>query len=92
MIKNKDELHITCACHTHELHFEKDFDEYDMWYISFWQRGYAEDTSWKYRLKCIWQILKTGRPYGDEVILEKKDLLELQEYINSQILKDDNNK
>jgi hypothetical protein len=83
-MKKDNELHITCGCHTHELHFERDHEEV-MWYVSFWQRGYVEETSWKYRLKCIWHILKTGRPYGDEVILERKDLVELKEYLEEQI-------
>ena len=56
-----------------------------MWYISFWQRGYITETPWKYRLKCIWHILKNGTPYGDEVILEKKDMLELKEYLEEQV-------
>lgn len=82
---NKDDiLHLTCDCHTHELHFEKDFED-EMWYVSFWQRGYTTDNPWKYRFRCIWQILKTGRPYGDEVILNKSDLEKLQEYINTQL-------
>ena len=85
-MKKENELHITCACHTHELHFEKDHED-EMWYVSFWQRGYASDTSWKYRLKCIWHVLVHGRPYGDEVILEKKDMEELQIYINEQLKK-----
>ena len=85
MIKD-DELHLTCSCHSHELHVEKDVED-DMWYVSFWQRGYTTDTSWKYRLKCIWYILKNGRPYGDEVILEKKDLIELKEYVDNQLVK-----
>lgn len=79
-----NKLHLTCECHTHELHFEKDFEE-DMWYVSFWQRGYTTETSWRYRLKCIWHILKTGTPYGDEVILNGNDLLKLKEYIDKQI-------
>jgi hypothetical protein len=54
------------------------------------QRGYAVQTSWRYKLRCIWHILKTGRPYGDEVVLEKKDLEELQTYINEQLSKNDN--
>ena len=83
-MKKDNELHLICSCHTHELHFEKDHEE-AMWYISFWQRGYVEQSSWAYRLKCIWHILKNGRPYGDEVILEKKDLLELKEYIDDQL-------
>lgn len=83
-MKKDNELHITCSCHTHELHFEKDY-EADMWFVSFWQRGYTNESTWRYRFKCIWHILKTGRPYGDEVILQKKDLLELKEYIDEQI-------
>lgn len=83
-MKKENELHLTCSCHSHELHIEKDHED-DMWYISFWQRGYTTDTSWRYRLKCIWYILKHGRPYGDEVILETKDLRELNRYITQQL-------
>lgn len=83
MIKN-NELHVTCSCHTHELHFERDYED-EMWYVSFWQRGYVFERDWRYMFRTIWQILKTGRPYGDEVVLEKKDLVELQDYINSQL-------
>ena len=83
-MKKDNELHITCSCHTHELHFEKD-DELSVWFVSFWQRGYTNESSWSYRFRCIWHILKTGRPYGDEVILEKKDLIELKEYLEEQI-------
>jgi hypothetical protein len=83
-MKKDNELHLTCSCHSHELHFEKD-SEYNQWFISFWQRGYITDTSWKYRLKCIWHILRTGRPYGDEVILEVADMVELKEYIKHQL-------
>jgi hypothetical protein len=85
-VTKNNELHLTCSCHSHELHVEKDRED-DMWYISFWQRGYTTDTSWKYRLKCIWYILKNGRPYGDEVILEKKDLIELKQYVDEQLMK-----
>jgi hypothetical protein len=31
--------------------------------------------------------LKHGRPYGDEVILENKDLIELKQYIDAQLVK-----
>lgn len=81
---DKNVLHLTCDCHCHELHVEKDQDQV-LWYISFWQRGYAVETSWSYRLKCIWYILKNGRPYGDEVVLKKKDLIKLKEYVDKQL-------
>jgi len=85
-MKKENELHLSCSCHSHELHIEKDHED-DMWYISFWQRGYTTETTWRYRLKCIWYILKHGRPYGDEVILENKDLIELKEYVHEQLMK-----
>jgi hypothetical protein len=44
-MKKENELHLTCSCHTHELHIEKDHED-DMWYVSFWQRGYTTDTGW----------------------------------------------
>lgn len=84
-MKKENELHLTCSCHSHELHIEKDHED-DMWYVSFWQRGYITETSWKYKLKCIWYILKHGRPYGDEVVLEKKDLIKLKEYMDDQLV------
>ena len=83
-MKKDNELHITCSCHTHELHFEKD-DELSVWFVSFWQRGYAVETSWRYRLRCIWHILKTGRPYGDEVVLDKESIKELKDYLDEQL-------
>ena len=79
-----NKLHLTCECHTHELHLESDH-ELNMWYISFWQRGYATESSFSYKLKCIWHILKHGRPYGDEVILNKDDLIKLKKYIDKEL-------
>ena len=83
-MKKGNELHLTCSCHCHQLHLEKD-EEVGMWYVSVWQRGYSIETSWRYRFRCIWHILKTGRPYGDEVVLEKQDMVELKEYIDEQL-------
>lgn len=83
-MKKDNELHLTCACNCHELHIEKD-NGFNQWYISFWQRGYITEKSWAYRLKCIWHILRTGRPYGDEVVLETADMVELNRYIKHQL-------
>ena len=81
---NENELHLKCSCGCHELHLEKDHED-DMWYGSLWLRGYGEVPTWRYKLRCIWHIIKTGRPYGDEIVLEKKDLEELKKYVDSQL-------
>jgi hypothetical protein len=85
---NKNRLHLECSCLSHALHIDKEEsvenDPCPMWYVSIWLRGHSSKR-WKYRWGQFWQILKTGEPYGDEVVLEKKDLLELQEYIKKQL-------
>jgi hypothetical protein len=82
---NDKELHLTCGCHNHELHLEKDCCGDPMWYGSFWIRGYSGEKSWRWTLRQLWQILKTGRPYGDEVVLSKEHLEELQVYVQEQL-------
>lgn len=81
-------LHIDCACGTHALHIEHDPLDGELartWYFSYWLRGYGEGSSWSYRWRQIWHILKTGTPYGDEVILQRQEMKELLEYIQEQL-------
>ena len=84
---NDKEIHLTCECHSHELHIERDTfdgDEHPMWYGSFWMRGYSEK-KWTWRWRVLWHVLKTGRPYGDEVVLSREHLEELSKYVQEQL-------
>lgn len=81
----KNKLHLECSCGSHGFHFEKEDDPFPVWYVSLWLRGYQGNPNWKYRLRQILRIIKTGEPYADEIVLEKKDLVELQEYIKKQL-------
>ena len=84
---NENEIHIECDCHSHALHIERDpiFDDKDpIWYGSFWMRGYSSK-DWKWKWRIVWHVIKTGRPYGDEVVLKKEHLKELSEYISEQL-------
>ena len=83
------EIHLACGCGTHELHITQDVDidpnVPPMWYGSFWIRGYKDIPSWRFKLRCIWYILRNGTPYGDEVVLERSHLQELGEYVKEQL-------
>jgi hypothetical protein len=87
MHDNKD-IHLTCNCQTHELHIERD-PEFDnigkLWYASFWLRGTSSEKSFKQTLRLIWQVIRHGSPYGDEVILDRAGLEELSAYIQEQL-------
>jgi hypothetical protein len=43
-------------------------------YLSIWERGYGHDNtlSWKQKLRYIWQILIRGKPYGDQIVLDRE--------------------
>ncbi len=73
----KKDIFIPCACAGDALHIASDEEGY--LYISIWQRGYAQNNTltWRQKLKYCWQILSEGRPYGDQVVLDRKGRSEL---------------
>lgn len=84
---------IKCSCSSEALCLEKDEEE-DLLYVSIWERGYGKDNrySWGKRLKHCWQVLTKGRPYGDQIVLDKTGRSELvytlvENYITKKIYK-----
>lgn len=73
----KKDIFIPCTCTSEALHITS--DEEGELYISIWQVGYSRDNTltWRQRLRYCWQILTKGRPYGDQVVLDKKGRSEL---------------
>lgn len=90
MSKPENILHLECDCHCHELHAERwvEFPDVaqDQWFFSFWVRGYTSCSTLKYKLKCIWHIIRTGQPYGDEVCLSRDQMLKLKYWVDSQLI------
>jgi hypothetical protein len=72
---------IKCACYNELLHLEWD-EELQQVYASIWG-PYLVDTklSWRQRLRYCWRILTKGRPYGDQLVLEKSHVAELVDYL-----------
>lgn len=75
-------LFLKCDCETEGLEFkylsaENNIDEI---YVSFWQFGYGTVNLWQ-RLKWMFYILRKGTIYGDQVILNKDKILELQKWL-----------
>ena len=83
------EKYISCSCGSEALHLYKHADE-DELYISIYERGYAQDNryTWKQRLKHCWFILLYGKPYGDQIVLDRKGRSELlASIIDIQLIK-----
>lgn len=67
---------IKCTCHSEGIMIEADEDSL---YLSIWERGYKDDNyfTWKQKLRYIWQILKHGKPYGDQIVLDRESCFTL---------------
>lgn len=80
---------IKCSCGSESLCLEKDEEE-DVLYVSIWERGAYRDNryTWLQRIKHCWHVLTTGRPYGDQVILDRSARSELvHTLVDSYIIK-----
>lgn len=67
------ETFIPCSCGTEALHLYMEAEE-DLLYISIWEKSYREDNrlTWKQRFRHCWYTLTRGKPYGDQIILDRQ--------------------
>lgn len=77
-MENENKLYLQCSCHSEVMLFERD-DEIDSYYIAIFRQH--SDTSWKYRIRQIWQIIRYGEPYSDNIVLDKEGIEKLEEFI-----------
>lgn len=83
-----------CDCHTEGVVIEDDFDpDYKplhIFYLSFWTLGRQGRSLglWD-RIRYCWQILKTGLPYGDMIVLHRDKAIELGKFLIERAEKSD---
>ena len=67
------EIFIPCSCGGEGLHLYKFKNDNEL-FISIWEMGYGKDNrlTWKQRLRYVWRVLREGRPYGDQVVLDRE--------------------
>ena len=83
--KNKTEF-ILCDCKSEVLVIEYD-NEYDFAELSIYENfsSYAYKMSFWQKLRYIYQVFVNGRPYSDQIILNKTQLKNLSSFINGCI-------
>tara|TARA_R110000851_G_C12862162_1_gene544061 strand:+ start:19 stop:381 length:363 start_codon:yes stop_codon:yes gene_type:complete len=68
---------VRCSCYTEGLLAEYDEDD-ELYYISFLGQGPENFIlSWRNRIRHIWKVFVSGRPYSDQVILSKEEARKL---------------
>jgi hypothetical protein len=78
------EAFITCSCKSEGIYVVKYKDE-DEIYISFFSQGYTPNRMnvWQ-KIRYIFKVLR-GKPYEDQIVLDKKTQVELVKVLNKCI-------
>ena len=75
-------LFIECECHGEGLAVDYDNDD-GYYYFSYWSRGFRTGKLpfWQ-RLRYVLHVLLTGRPFNDELILNRGSANKLCSFLN----------
>lgn len=78
---------IICSCSTEGLYLVKYKGEQEL-YLSIFNRGLNPKklTLWN-KLRYIWNIIKTGKPFNDEMILNTESIKKLQVVLKKALSK-----
>lgn len=85
-VKNNDfrAAYIRCSCDNEVLVARYD-GELDMLDLCFFQsqNSFKYNMSFFQKLRYIYNLLKTGSPFTDQIILQRSQILELRSFLNS---------
>jgi hypothetical protein len=76
-------LFLSCLCSSHVLQATVDEDKNVE--ISIWQLGRTRSLSWKERLRWIWRILRTGDPWADQILIDRKQGKSLEQFLKQNL-------
>lgn len=83
MNRMKDEF-LTCSCYCEGLRVTYDPDDKEF-YVCLWGTRSGYQVSWLQRLKSCWKILKTGEPFGDQVLMNQEEATKLVNFLHNNI-------
>lgn len=78
--RSKKEFFVECDCHSEVIHVVCDFWGNSSYDYEFSVYRHGEQSFWN-KCRMIWKIIRTGHPYGDDVILGKEKAEELARWI-----------
>ena len=82
MDTNKERsIFIKCECHGEGLGVDYDSED-DLYYFSYWSAGLSnKPLSFRERIRYCWAVLTKGKAFNDEIMLNKKGVLQLENFI-----------
>lgn len=91
----RESLMQKCACSGHMFEIERFEDHWGDgkseigFNLVIWERGRdGKILCWRERFRWIWNILRTGKLWADDVIINDKQAKEIADYINKYLPKE----
>ena len=79
-----DEIYVKCSCYGEGIYVKYEQED-KLYYLSFFSLGYrAGKLSIIDRIRWVWQIFKNGKPFDDQVVLNKNEAKNLADFIRSK--------
>ena len=88
MKEEVNELFVACSCRSEVLLIEYQ-EEYHDWNLAMYQSGVGNNNKLKFRerIRWAWNLLRTGKPFTDEVIFQREDIERIVSFLNKTIKK-----
>lgn len=73
---------VKCACHgeaievTYWPHTDNEF------WFSIWDQGFSRPLCWREKIRWCWNILRTGKPWADNIIVTPEQAKQIADFIN----------
>ena len=82
-----ESIFVKCDCGCNVLEINSD-EEYNQFNFTIWSsHGATKPLSKKERIRWCEQVMKTGKPWADYTIVNKKDAQRIVKFLNKYLLK-----
>lgn len=77
-----NDLYVKCSCHSEGFYIN--YEEEGLYYVSFFSLGYRSgELSFWNKLRWVWHILSKGKPFDDQVVLNKEEAKKIADFIRT---------
>lgn len=81
-MEGKSRVYLSCTCGGEVVVIDR-FDEDPLVYLAVFKHHPV--LTWRARLRWVWNLIVTGEPYADDVVLDMEDSRRLVEVLNHHI-------
>ncbi len=76
---------LKCACHGEAIELSYwDEDDGEFWF-AIWKHGFDNRLCWREKIRWCWNIIRTGKPWGDNIILTPEQAQQVALFINQHL-------